>query len=429
INTLQSGVLRVIPNHANPPMWQSTLVGQPTEGEKDTIVVKFADADGDAISLYASNIPAFAHFVDKGNGIGWLTMQPDYTQSGRYSFDVTAKDSYGLQSIHSISFAVTDASPIERIILNQSMIHDLVQGGSVSPASLLVDEQSLDPDKKESPVSASWKPYYTNVRAPYHIYFDLGKAYVIRRLKVHDMNNVGVLSFSTGTPDAWLDWFNYNTAAYNTWINFDIKDTTQFVRLSQWNATSAEINELALYGYELNHAPQLQYISLPQLTLNSNDTIHIRYTDAENDAIQLSASNLPPFADFQQMGNGQAIIYLYASQKVEGSSAIVLKASDSKEYVSTDTIRIVVTKNGSDAVITPRADTEVRIGYNRNSRTLMLYAAEQHLVTQITAISGRVVLTSGEHVIPLTALSRGAYMVVVRDALSGRIVQRKMVVV
>ncbi|MFZ4455903.1 MAG: malectin domain-containing carbohydrate-binding protein [Bacteroidales bacterium] len=429
VTVSEQAVAYVIPYHPNAPQLDFVPIQQVMEGDKDTIFVHYTDTDGDAIKLVGSKLPSFSSFVDKGNGTGWLLVNPDYINSGKQSFEVTAIDNYGLKTISEINFEVLDAQPIQRILLNEGMIHDLVQGGSVNPPSLLVDEQSLDPDKKEHPISASWKPYFTNAKAPYYIYFDLGKEYVIRKVKLHDMNNISPLNFSAGSPDNWTDWFVYTTSAYNSWVNFGMNQTTRFIELSQLNATSAEINELAIYGYENNHAPQLIQQILPVFALSTNDTISISYTDFENDLIQISASDLPNFADLHQTGNGQARIYLYGSQKSIGTYSIVLKATDSKNYLSTDILSFEVTKDGLNNIVETKTTSNATILFNKQNRLLTVSSNDRAYYTSIVSLDGRTLLSSNEHQISLALLPKGVCIVVVIDAQTKEILARKLVII
>jgi hypothetical protein len=323
---------------------------------------------------------------------------------------------------------VQDAQPIQRILLNESMIHDLVQGGSVNPASLLVDEQVLNPDKNEHPISANWKPYYTNARAPYHVYFDLGKQYVIRKLKVHDMNNVSLLDFSYGSPEAWVDWFSYSTSAYNSWKNFDCNATTQFLRLSQLNASSAEINEIAIYGYESNRAPQLIRTQLPVFALNTTDTISVGYTDLENDQIELTCSNLPSFSEFQPLGNGAAQVVLHANQKAIGIYYFTLQANDSKNYASKDTVWFEISKDGSSAIKNLSIEPKCKVYYDKANRLLHVQSTYVNCQTELISSTGQSVLITNDSLIPVTPFMHGIYLVIVRDKESKLLIHRKLIV-
>ncbi|MEK7315999.1 MAG: PKD domain-containing protein, partial [Candidatus Eisenbacteria bacterium] len=60
------------------------------EGASATRNVSASDADGDAISLNATGVPAFASFTDNLNGTGALTASPGFSDAGTYPIAVTA---------------------------------------------------------------------------------------------------------------------------------------------------------------------------------------------------------------------------------------------------------------------------------------------------------------------------------------------------
>src|SRR4051812_29688651 len=88
-------------NH--PPIWSP--LDNPTMNVGDVRDLKLiaTDPDGDALSLAVSPLPAFAAFVDLGNGTGTLSLKPGQAQTGTYSLVATATDSKGA----STSFALT----------------------------------------------------------------------------------------------------------------------------------------------------------------------------------------------------------------------------------------------------------------------------------------------------------------------------------
>ena len=53
---------------------------------------KATDPDGDALTLTASGLPAFASLTDNGDGSGRLILSPDFTHAGTFSARLTATD-------------------------------------------------------------------------------------------------------------------------------------------------------------------------------------------------------------------------------------------------------------------------------------------------------------------------------------------------
>ncbi len=62
------------------------------EGSNLTFRVHATDADGDAITLTATNAPTNSSFADSGNGAGSFRFNPSYTQSGIYNVTFKATD-------------------------------------------------------------------------------------------------------------------------------------------------------------------------------------------------------------------------------------------------------------------------------------------------------------------------------------------------
>ncbi len=57
--------------------------------------------------LTVSGLPAFATFVDNGNGTGVLTLNPVSSNIGTYTGTLTATDNHGASSTTPISITVT----------------------------------------------------------------------------------------------------------------------------------------------------------------------------------------------------------------------------------------------------------------------------------------------------------------------------------
>ncbi|MEJ2194223.1 MAG: Ig-like domain-containing protein, partial [Ignavibacteriaceae bacterium] len=55
------------------------------EGDTLGVAVSSTDADGDNIILTTSGLPAFANFLDNGDGTGTITLTPGYTDNGVYA--------------------------------------------------------------------------------------------------------------------------------------------------------------------------------------------------------------------------------------------------------------------------------------------------------------------------------------------------------
>jgi len=69
--------------------------------------VAASDADGDALTLSADNLPPNARFTDHGDGTGQLSFRPDYNQAGQHTVTLRASDSRSAAT-QAVSITVTD---------------------------------------------------------------------------------------------------------------------------------------------------------------------------------------------------------------------------------------------------------------------------------------------------------------------------------
>jgi len=141
-------------------------------------------------------------------------------------------------------------NPVQ-LVLTSDMIVDEVVGGSNVSANYLVDEQSFTPINDLHPVSDSWKPHWNMDNAPYHIYIDLQREYLLTSISVHDMNGVSDLEISIGSPGAWELLCIEPCDGYKTWKVHNTNVSTRYVRLTMRESVYASINELVLFGVEI----------------------------------------------------------------------------------------------------------------------------------------------------------------------------------
>jgi hypothetical protein len=88
-----------------PPIWSPLDNPTLNVGDARDLKLVATDPDGDALTLTVSPLPAFAAFVDLGNGTGTLSLNTGQTEPGNHSLIATATDSKGA----SASFALTVA--------------------------------------------------------------------------------------------------------------------------------------------------------------------------------------------------------------------------------------------------------------------------------------------------------------------------------
>jgi len=80
------------------------------ESESRSVPVSAADPDGDAITLSASQLPAFARFADHGDGRGTLTLTPDFDDAGVYPRVTMRASDARLSSTREFTITVRDAT-------------------------------------------------------------------------------------------------------------------------------------------------------------------------------------------------------------------------------------------------------------------------------------------------------------------------------
>jgi hypothetical protein len=106
---LRSQAFAVVDAPANrPPTW--TPLDGPTLNEADTLELGLtaSDPDGDALTLTIAGLPAFAGFVDAGNGSATLSLVTRDGDAGTYTLVATATDSKGAAATLALTVIVLD---------------------------------------------------------------------------------------------------------------------------------------------------------------------------------------------------------------------------------------------------------------------------------------------------------------------------------
>lgn len=229
------------------------IIGYPV-----SIDVNSSDIDGDALFLFTVNAPDFVILNDYGNGQGSLEINPTMEDAGNFDVEVIVEDEFGASSSTFINIQTYIPPTVDRILLNSTMITDLVSGGSDKSPNLLVDEQTLDPYFNEHPRSKSWVPLKRVALGEYSVIIDLGEEYYLDHAMLHDMSNTANLEIFIGAPDNWTNISTYNTSEFKVWSEIQMKHTTRYLLLSMINTINAQINEIALYGYLMSPAKRTE---------------------------------------------------------------------------------------------------------------------------------------------------------------------------
>jgi hypothetical protein len=139
----------------------------------------------------------------------------------------------------------------EQIVITSEMVIDQVDGGSVNSPLFLFDEQDLNLEVGEHAISDSWKPYFTDVNAPYYVVIDLGQEYYISEINLHDMHAVHDFTVEYGDPTNWSALFVDPLDKFRFWNKHITDISTRFLRLSMQESPYAAVNEIIIYGYPI----------------------------------------------------------------------------------------------------------------------------------------------------------------------------------
>jgi hypothetical protein len=137
----------------------------------------------------------------------------------------------------------------KQIIIAPDMITDLVQGGSVNSPLFLFDEQHLNLATGTPATSSSWKPFYTNLNAPYYVVIDLGQEYHLSEINLHDMHDTHNFTVEYGVPTNWTTLFVDSLDRFKFWNKHILDISTRYLRLSMPESPYAAVNEIMVYGY------------------------------------------------------------------------------------------------------------------------------------------------------------------------------------
>lgn len=216
--------------------------------------------------------------VEYYDGANWISLitEPlnDFNTWERYDTDVSTR--YLRFSMYQSPYAAVNEIIIygyplvkesQQIVINSSMVTDLVNGGSVFSTDYLFDEQTADLEANEHPVSQSWKPYYNTSRAPYHAVVTLDSTYHLSKIALHDMHGVDDFIVETSADGVnWAVLFVESCNSFNTWKEHELNVVTKYVRLTMLESPYAAVNEILLFGYPvMSIASEIEVVEEPNL--------------------------------------------------------------------------------------------------------------------------------------------------------------------
>ena len=286
------------------------------EGQTLTVDLSASDPDaGDTITLSATGLPAFATFTDLGGGVGSITLAPGFTDSGEYVISVTATDDGDPNLSDTESFTLTvgdvnrapDLAPLSDESMNEG-------------ETLTVDLSASDPDAGDTiTLSATGLPAFAT-------FTDLG-------------GGVGSIALAPGFTDSG-EYVISVTATDDGDPN--LSDTESFT----------------LTVGEVNRAPDLAPLSDESMNEGETLTVDLSASDPDaGDTITLSATGLPAFATFTDLGGGVGSIALAPGITDSGEYVISVTATDDGDPNLSDTESFTLTVGLVKIDILPGSET------------------------------------------------------------------------
>lgn len=159
---------------------------------------------------------------------------------------------YGILLLVSVlMLSLVHVSPVSavsaKINLTTSMVTNESSNGD---ATMLVDEQAAAGDPRGGSggaPSTTWMPGWNASVYPASAYIDLGQNYDLTDIYLRDVNDIGNIVISAGSPGSWTTLFTDGLTGYNTWNAHPVSVTTRYLRVTRTNL-SANISEIVLYG-------------------------------------------------------------------------------------------------------------------------------------------------------------------------------------
>ncbi|MEE9554124.1 MAG: Ig-like domain-containing protein [candidate division Zixibacteria bacterium] len=241
-----------------PPVLAVILPQTMDEGNHLDVRVTATDPDGDIINLIAEQLPANSAFVDSSGGVGGLTFDPDFTQSGVYQVRLIA-NSNTLADTQLVDITVNniDLPPLFDPIPPQT----IVEGGHLDLRII-----AIDPDFDNIVLTADSLPFNS--------------------VFVDSTGGIGGMTFDPDFTQVGIYQVRFIATANG------LTDTA-----------FADITVLEAG----NQSPLLDPIG-PQ-TVNEAETLTVVVTSSDPDGQipVLAALNLPPNSMFADSGNGTGV--------------------------------------------------------------------------------------------------------------------------
>ncbi|MCX5701718.1 MAG: putative Ig domain-containing protein [Candidatus Omnitrophica bacterium] len=301
-----------------------------------SITIGATDADGDALTYSASNLPAGATFNASTRTFAWT---PDYTQSGTYTavhFAVTDGTASATEDI-TITVTNVNRAPVLTAIGNKTVTENSALSFIINATD--ADGDTLTYSASNLPTGAtfnasartfSWTPSLSQAGTYTAVHFAAtdGTATASEDITITVNNNnqapvlaaIGnksvaenaALSFTISASDADGDTLTYSATGLPAGASFNASTrafawTPSYTQAGTYNNVAFSLNDgqggtdseaITITVTNVNRAPVLAVIGNKIVTEGSALTFTISATDADGDALTYSASNLPTGASF-----------------------------------------------------------------------------------------------------------------------------------
>jgi fibronectin type 3 domain-containing protein len=286
-----------------------TVIGDVTvnEGQTAVVTITACDPNNDPIAFTLSPTPAFASFIDNGDGTATLTLTPGFSDAGLYTVTVTAADNGVPPLVDNETFTIRVLNvnrppvldPIGDQTANEGVVTDVIITAS-------------DPDGGPLVFTASNLPLFA-------AFTDNG-------------NGTARLSLSPGFADA---------GTYPG-LTVSVRDS---------DVPPASVSEIfTVTVSNVNRAPILTPIANPTVDEAAVLDVAISASDPDGDPITLSGTNLPPFATVTDYGNRTGNLRLTPDLTQSGTYPdVVITAQDTGSPAQSASLSITITVNDTGA--------------------------------------------------------------------------------
>jgi|GEM_PF-481990 len=282
----------------------------------DTVKVSASPRSGSTLSLTMTGLFGTAKFTDKGNGTGFLALNPALSDTGAHTLTLVATDAF--TGTTSQSFKVTITNPYKVI---------------PSAPTALAAKDSLPGTKLTWTNNTAYANNYLVYRAPV----------TGTTVGTYTQINTGVVA--NPNLNAYLDTSarGLSTYAYR-------------VAATNLGGTSAYSNVVTLTTAE--KPPVIPAIASVTYNITTNDTVKVSANVRTGTTVTLSMSGLFGTAKFVDKGNGTGYLALSPIASDTGAHILTFKATDANAGISTQNFTVTIKNPGA---VPPTAPTSFSV--------------------------------------------------------------------